>query len=124
VFAGNALLLMFAGNALLLMFTLSAMAKRPAIPRHFRAAGAMLVLAHAFTVLTAVMWVPAYTATHNVRHAGMLTYVRILLLGNFDVISSAPPNVAQQNRWTPWATVLVIAFALGSLLVQRRRDVQ
>ena len=41
------------------------------------------------------------------------------------VDSTPPPNVAQQNRWVPWATVLVIGFALGLLrLVQRRRDVQ
>jgi len=41
------------------------------------------------------------------------------------VDSTPPPNVAQQNRWVPWATVLVIALALGLLrLVQRRRSVQ
>ena len=107
--------LVFAGNALLLMFTLSAMAKRPAIPRRFRVAGAMLVLAHAFTVLTAVMWVPAYTATHNVRHAGMLTYVLILLLGNFSLMITVP--------WWRWPRLQLLRLIADTLLVMSVIDI-
>lgn len=107
--------LVFVGNALLLMVTLSAMAKRPAIPRRFRVAGAMLVLAHAFTVLTAVMWVPAYTDTRDVLHAGMLTYVLILLLGNFSLMTTVP--------WWRWPRVQLLRLIADTLLVMSVIDI-
>lgn len=107
--------LVFAGNALLLLFTLAQMARRSAIPRRFRVAGAMLVLAHTFTVLTAVMWVPAYTETHAVLHPGMLTYVLILLLGNFSLMITVP--------WWHWPRLQLLRLIADTLLVMSVIDI-
>lgn len=107
--------LVFTGNALLLLLTLHWMAARPELPRRFRVAGAMLVLAHAFTVLTAVMWVPAYTQTHDVLHAGMLTYVLILLLGNFGLMVTVP--------WWTWPRSQLLRLIADTLLVMSVIDI-
>lgn len=101
--------LVFAGNALLVLLTLRWMGRQPSMPLRFRVSGAMLVVAHAFTVLTAVMLVPAYTDTHSVAHAGMVTYVIILLLGNFSLMATVP--------WWTWPQLQLLRLIADTLLV-------
>lgn len=100
--------LVFAGNAVLLVWILRWLAQRPTIPQQYRLAGVMLLLAHIGTVLTAVLWIPAYTPDHGVVHGGMALYVLILLLGNFSLMVTVP--------WWTWPRVQLLRLVADTLL--------
>lgn len=107
--------LVFAGNALLVLMIMRWMARRPVVPRHFRVAGAMLVVAHFFTVITAVFWVPAYTQEHSILHPGMITYVLILLLGNFSLMATVP--------WWTWSRLQLLQLIADTLVAMSLIDI-
>lgn len=107
--------LVFAGNAVLLVCILHWMAQRPTIPWPYRLAGFMLLVAHVCTVLTAVLWIPAYTPERGVLHVGMLLYVLILFLGNFSLMATVP--------WWSWSRLQLLRLIADTLLAMSVVDI-
>lgn len=98
----------FAGNAGLLALILNHMRRRSDIPLRFLWSGALLIVAHTLTVLTATMWIPAYTAEHAVIHPGMAVYVLILLCGNFSLMATVP--------WWTWPRFQLLRLVADTVM--------